>query len=329
MKKLILVLAVLLVMASSQLALGSLVIGNTAGGVWIRTEGLDSEPVIASGAGYGTVSAMASTASGNIVIANGEGTVRLRHGANLVSMAIGQNYGTIGDVATMSNGNIIIGNTAGGVWVRTDGLDSEPVVTHGTGYGNITAIDVLSNDNVVIADQGGVVRLRHGANLASIAYGQGYGTIGDVAVTANDNVVIGNTAGSVWIRTDGLDSEPVVTQGAGYGIITAIEGLSNGNVVIANSGGEIRVRNGLNLAPVAYGSGYGNIVGIDVTYDGKILVGNSAGGVYLLGVSGGGLTTLASGANYSTIGDVAVLVPEPATIAILGLGALVLRRRKR
>jgi hypothetical protein len=281
--------------------------------------------------------------------------------------ASGNSYGNLKAAAFQPNGNLVIGNDAGHVWVL-NGSDLTQELYHATGYGDIVDIEVRSDNGVVIANsntvystganlQGGMLRTNLGNAVSSIALlsddrivvgrtdnashllspdtsvveatQAGFGQIVDVDVQSNDRIVVSNAA-TLYLRESDLTTG-VASSTSGYWPIVDIEVQSDDEVtVLTNNQGFLYSADKDTMNWYDFGGLFGgNPNTLALRSDDWSVTGRSDGFVQFW------LANLDwQGTNLSGYGDVAdivvVPIPEPASLALLGLGvAALLPRRKR
>ena len=108
-----------------------------------------------------------------------------------------------------------------------------------------------------------------------------------------------------------VDAHVAFVFGTDGSVTTYVDGVDTGTFLYAEDGDWIA--NG----------GSGTLGAWDKNGDGSLWVGDSSGTIYAVGTYDRALTGTEVAVLYSSV------VPEPATLALLGLGSLVLRRRRK
>jgi len=144
-------------------------------------------------------------------------------------------------------------------------------------------------------------------------------TLGSITDLGSGIIVVPlSTTGSLTITPDG----------GGASVMTAAVGNGGSLYIGANYVAYSAIQDDLNVTGST--ASYSNVIDDFVTYDAAgydfdlSFTGQASGSTDLYALLTGGLAGFASG----TISGQMSVVPEPATIALLGLGGLLLRRRK-
>ena len=325
----IMVMAVLLAAAQWVCAtpVQNVVVGNTGGAVYDRSSSDLSG--LFSGSGYGTISAVATQANGRVIVGNTAGTV-YAFAANNFSTALYSysGFGTITDIAVQHDGDVIVANSIGTLYRRAAADLSN--VAFKTGYGSVTSLGVLSNDTIVVGRTDGYAHLANADTLISSAtqagFTTGVGGVMSIAVKSNDQIVIASKD-ALYIRNTNLTTG--IATKTGYADIVDLGILPNGDIAVGRANG-VHASLGSTGASYAYktiATGAG-IVSIDVLANGNLVVGRNSGWMHTMAVSGTTFNYVSSASGLGTIREVAVQIPEPATMALLGLGGLLFARKK-
>lgn len=277
----------------------------------------------------GTITALASDNT-TLFIANSSGNIYGRSVTNLntVTLASGDAADFTGaavvpvtDLVILADGNLGIstGNPDGRVYVRSSSnLNTNEALNSGAngfnGAGDtINALGSASGGTadtagtIFIANDDGNVYARSVNNLFTVnAANEGLNFGGGVGITAfsttaDGDLIFGTADGKVYVRsTTNLNTNGALNSGAdfnggGTGAVTAVYGSADGRIFIGMDDGRLYVRDQNNLFTTAS------------TLDGT------------LGFSNGG----------NAITAFAEVVPEPSSIALLGIGTMLIAARSR
>ena len=228
----------------------------------------------------------------------------------------------------------------------TNVVTNPPGVTGGAvnAFGSpVTAVAVLPNGLSLLAHENGAVLVRNpddlttqamiGGNPAPVIY---WGTkVNDMAVDPSGNVVFALESG-LAITRHWSDLNTNVGAPANYGgamPVREVEMLSNGNVAMGFGNGYVDIRSATDLV-TSLGLGGQFTGGTPIT----ALEATSNDNIIIAGYSNGTVWTK-SGIDMSTVApiltwgqevtSIAAVVPEPATIALLSMGALAMLRKRK
>lgn len=352
MKKIVTLLFLVLLVAIS--SADTIVIGNSLGEVFAR-----DEFNLGASSGYITygptfaITSMAAGVDGDVAIGTKFGQPDVRKANNLAGSGVPTTKFTyaadsaISSIATRPNGDVVMGTQDNQVFVR----DRTNLTAYPAGFtppdgwtlnGDITAIATLSNGNLVIGDSAGYVYLQSGTNLFGASpYSPWYVNFGmpvtALAVTPNDDIVMGFSSGYVDVRSPSNIYASLTNVNFGISI-GALATLSDGTVAIGLGNGYVDVRNATNLTGAvitsAYFTGGAGITAMTATSGDNLAIGTADNLMFVrqgdnLGLKPVGFVGV-DGLNFNApIGGLAAVVPEPATLALLGLGILALNRKRK
>jgi len=225
--------------------------------------------------------------------------------------------------------NSLEGGTIRSLWLwnnSTARLEGGVIEVSITAYNNSIVImneglirqSVAGSDNVVITMNGGIIEgsFAVGGHVnASI----NNGAIHHIWAEGSADVFINGGSVSSGVAVGGLEGRPVVTITGGHVGLLSVN--QDGMIYLVGSNFEV---NGQTLS-------YGDKLRDFATYyDTPQGYGNHYYGVVLGSLSDGSLldTEFAIYDQYGYTGDI-VIIPEPVTVILLGIGALLLRRRTR
>jgi hypothetical protein len=331
MKRIIILVVVCLVASSAQAYVQDdlLITASHSGGVaWVRDADTPGTVGTAFQPGFETITTSGVQSDGEWIIATSQGNLFRRNPDSLASVNVEVGFGSINQLAVSPNDNVLVATAGGNVFIRNPDLSSAVVVPGGP-FGNVTDIDAQSNNDFVFANDIGQA-WRMDSTGANLNFNGAFGVISALAVAPNDNVVIGSPAGNVWLTNPDLSVSAFL--GGGFGNITAIATQSDSDFVFANDVGNVWLFDSTGGGGVSKGfqplaSGIGALA---VQSDDDIVVGRADGSVWIFDED------LVVSKHFSGVGtfgnpltSISVQVPEPATLALLGLGSLFISRRKK
>lgn len=188
-------------------------------------------------------------------------------------------------------------------------------------WGTIKKLDLQSDNSRIVADSGNVVWREtpsFGYNSQSIGSG-----IIDMSVLPNNDVIVA-TATDVYRINSGFTS--LTLEKSFASAIVAMDTQLDGSVVVGTANGDVTRYLGASETTV---SGFGTIKDILSLYDGKVVIATNDAGGYLWKYSSDLSTYTNLGGGWGEVSDMYAVVPEPATLVILGLGGLLLRKSKK
>jgi PEP-CTERM motif len=344
---------VLAVMGLATAAQADLImIGRNTGNIDGRDEFNIGPSIPASNVNFGVAIASLSSGFGNdLGIGRGDGFAHIRDATNMVALGppttnfTGLNSQAVSAVATRPNGDLVIGTQANNVFVR-DRTNLTLVAPSYTGAGDglnfnnaITALAILPNGDLAIGNANGEIFLRSGTDLFANAAGVGsayvnFGVaVNALTVTPAGNLVIGLASGVVDTRP--INNLVASLTNVNFGVpITALGALSNGDVAIGLGNGGVSVRDSLDVvngqSAFLTFTGGAAISALAVTSSDNLAIGTADNLFFmrqadLLTTAGG-----ADGLNFGApITALAAIVPEPGSLALLGIGATLFVRRRR
>ena len=253
-------------------------------------------------------------------------------------------------IASRADGHVLFGTdkneymaaycSADDLWLKPPGVSNASVNWMGS---PVTAVATLPNGLSVVAFQNGAVGLRNaddlhtnvmiGGSPAPVIY---WGTpVNDMAVDAAGNIVFALENGQIYSR-NWADLNTNVGAGANYGAampVREVEMLSNGNVAIGFGNGYVDIRSATDLVnSLGLGgqfTGGTPITALEVTSNDNLIIAGYANGTVWT-KSGLDMSTVAPVLVWGQeVNALAAIVPEPATMMLLGIGGLALLRRKK
>ena len=326
MKRIIILVVVCLVASSAQADVDDVLIGSDhgAGNAWIRDEDLSDIGIFQTAWGPLTTSGVQS--DHEWVLGSSAGNLFLRN-PDISSILVAIDCcGTINTLAVSINDNVIVGSAEGDVYIRNPDLSSVSVTG---GWGNVTAIGVQSNGDFVFGTAAGNMWRYDSTFTTQKDFEQGFGTINTLAVSDNDNVIVGTAEGNVFVRNPDLSSA-IVVAGGPFGNIVDIVTQSDNDFAFAADTGNAWVFDSTGTVNKGFVNGLGPLSALAVQSDDDLVIGRADGSVWIFDED------LAVNKHFSGVGtfgtpltSLAVQVPEPATLALLGLGSLFISRRKK
>lgn len=334
-------------------------IANTGLGGIYDIEGLsDGDFVVASdfdfGGGGGPGSAFHYNTAG--VLGGGVGS-----GQTLLNTGLG----TVGDVEALGTSTLLDGTVLSGGLFHYTAPPSPTQTLLSNGYVSFYDIETLSNGNAVYGTSllsGSVYFQDVATGLATPGTGMtrlanGFQTIYDMVVLPSETeVILGSSlnSGSIYHIDFSNVAAPVLTLlWNGHNTIDEIEVLANGDVIVGSQVGGVggtlyyvdvsaALAGGAGSGFTLLNQGFGTFEDIEALADGNFVIGSTLdlgqgggpGSIFhydtataLAGGLGSGQTLVGTG--FGSIYDIEVLVPEPATVMLLGLGGLLLRRKRK
>ncbi|MBI4578560.1 MAG: PEP-CTERM sorting domain-containing protein [Planctomycetes bacterium] len=322
--------------------LDDVAVGGAAGngGIYIRS-GSNLAP-ITSNFGFGGPVKLGVQSDNSLIVGVGSPADAFgKRDPNTLAPVAGSGGGGIGQpfstLAVLRNDNVYIG-TANGASQQTRNPMLTGIIGGPAGVGSgVTASSGMRNSDevLILYNSGGQGRIRRDAASPlflvgvdeSVAGSATYGV--DVATQSDDTIVLARSDRVVELRnrvTLSSDLGGFARSAGPFGSdIAGIGVLSDNSVVVAMVSGEIQVRSA-DLQSVLYGNGgFGDITALAVQHDDDIVVGTGSGDLRLLSPS---LVTKFTESGLGPITDVAVFVPEPASLWLLCAAGAVLARRR-
>jgi len=139
-----------------------------------------------------------------------------------------------------------------------------------------------------------------------------------------------NTAGSIW-GGGGFEDLPASNRAGGFGVTHGWDNSNAAGVTDVSAAGALTATTGLEFSiDMATAFGDGSLTSLSV----MAIYGNGGGDFMsnqvLPGIGGGGNLAGPASINFNNIGGQQfAVIPEPATVVLLGLGGLALIRRRR
>lgn len=325
-----------------------------AGTIW-RLDG-STLAEYASDAGFGSIRDLAVQSDDSVLVSNPT-TVYRRNGAtldqhptfpNAADFSAGNNPNLHG-LAVRGDDSFALGDAGyltnparvGVIRMRSADTNASLANSPDDGFGQIVDVGVQSNGNMVVLSKGsgGAIYVRNGGDITSgPSSDSGFGDVTAMTITGDDYTLVGNSAGQLYLRNVNVSSG--LASDSGFGNISALAALHTGDlagkyVVVGNTVGDVYVRAGNITGGIASGNFGSAITAMTVQSDDDIVIGTADGTVRILRINGGSLNVLATSTNgantFGAIADLAVqhVVPEPAGLAVLGLGAVLLANRRR
>jgi len=251
-------------------------------------------------------------------------------------------YGTQISVAVLSDGRLVSARDDSCIQIvdPTDDLaqsggakdDKSP------GYGDIADVAVLPGDIIAVVRFDNYLGLVDSTTKLDGSFMDQYGAYGpciSVDVLSDGRLAMGRSDGYLQIvdPTRPLDGYKDAQSG-GYGdTLTDIAVLPGDIIAVVRSDGYIGLVDSTNLngSFLSGALGYGPCISVDVLLDGRLAVARSDGYIQIVDPTNLDGSLDAYSAGYGdTITDIAV-IPEPATLGLIGLGglAMMIRRRNR
>lgn len=335
MKKLI-VLMLVLGFVSGAMASPGFIVGNSNGDLWVNTavDGLGSWSTLYTGA-FTNVTGVTGLVDddGGYALVNsaGQSWVSTDESASwaLGGMPAGT-YGTKNVISGMANGGLIVGTDGGGVYSYSD-TSGTVAASWASAFTNVTGVAGIDTGGFAIVNSAGQGWVSSDASGSwSFLPGAGtYGAINHIDALDGAGYIIGSDTGNVWVYSDDSGTLAASWTGGQFGNVVGVAGLDGGGFAIVNAAGQAWVSNSIGDWTLTAAAGtYANASAIAGLDGGGFAIGTSTGNLWLYSDNAGTLANSWTGA-FGAITSIDGTVPEPATVALLGLGSLVMLRRRK